>query len=38
MDYFKEIKNLIENKEINANVRRLEENSKTLKTYFEIGR
>lgn len=38
MDYYKKIKKLIEEKEINTKVRILEENNDTLKTYFEIGR
>ena len=38
MHYFNEIKNLIEQKEINTKVRNLEENNNTLKTYFEIGK
>lgn len=38
MDYYNEIKNLIEIKEINTKVRNLEENNDTLKTYYEIGK
>lgn len=38
MNYFNQIKNLIENKEISSKVRNLEENAETLKTYFEIGK
>ena len=38
MNYYNEIKSLIENKEISSRVRNLEENNETLKTYFEIGK
>ena len=38
MNYYKEIKNLIEEKEINDRVRYLESNKETIKTYYEIGR
>ena len=38
MNYYKEIKNLIEEKEANDNVRCLENNKETIKTYYEIGR
>ena len=38
MNYYKEIKNLIEEKEINDKVRYLESNKETIKTYYEIGR
>ncbi len=38
MDYYKEIKNIIEEKEVNEKVRYLESNKETIKTYFEIGR
>ena len=38
MDYYKEIKNKIEEKEVNDRVRYLENNKETIKTYFEIGR
>ncbi len=38
MDYYTEIKNVIENKEVNEKVRYLENNKETIKTYFEIGR
>ena len=38
MNYYNEIKNLIETKEINTRVRNIEENNETLRTYFEIGR
>lgn len=38
MNYYNEIKNLIEEKEINDKVRYLEGNKETIKTYYEIGR
>ena len=38
MNYYNEIKSLIETKEINTKVRNIEENNNTLKTYYEIGR
>lgn len=38
MNYFKEIKNIIEEKEVNDKVRYLESNKETIKTYYEIGR
>ena len=38
MNYYKEIKNLIEEKEVNDKVRYLESNKGTIKTYYEIGR
>ena len=38
MNYFDEIKNIIENKEINEKVRRLQSNSDTLKSYYNIGK
>ena len=38
MNYYKEIKKLIEEKEVNDNVRYLESNKETIKTYYEIGR
>ena len=38
MNYYKEIKNLIEEKEANAKVRYLESNKETIKTYYELGR
>lgn len=38
MDYFEEIKELIENKEVKDGVRRLSENNDKLKTYYEIGK
>ena len=38
MNYYKEIKNLIEKKEVNDKVRYLESNKETIKTYYEIGR
>lgn len=38
MDYYTEIKNVIENKEVNEKVRYLENNKETIKSYFEIGR
>lgn len=38
MDYYKKIKNVIENKEINEGVRRLQSNKDTLNTYYEIGK
>lgn len=38
MNYYNEIKNLIEEKEVNDKVRYLESNKETIKTYYEIGR
>ena len=38
MNYYKEIKNLIEEKEVNAKVRYLESNKESIKTYYELGR
>lgn len=38
MNYYKEIKNLIEEKEVNDKVRYLESNKETIKTYYEIVR
>ena len=38
MDYYKKIKNVIENKTINDGVRRLQFNKDTLKAYYEIGK
>ena len=38
MNYYKEIKNLIEEKEVNDKVRYLESNKETIKTYYEIER
>ena len=38
MNYYKEIKNLIEEKEVNDKVKYLESNKETIKTYYEIGR
>lgn len=38
MDYYKKIKNVIENKEINEGVRRLQSNKDTLNAYYEIGK
>lgn len=38
MNYFEEIKELIENKEVKDGVRRLSENNDKLKTYYEIGK
>ncbi|MFR5756123.1 MAG: PDDEXK nuclease domain-containing protein [Lachnospiraceae bacterium] len=38
MNYYKEIKNLIEEKEVNDKVKYLESNKETIKTYHEIGR
>ena len=38
MNYYKEIKNLIEENEVNDKVRYLESNKETIKTYYEIGR
>ena len=38
MNYYKEIKNLIEEKEVNDKVRYLESNKETIKIYYEIGR
>ncbi len=38
MNYFNEIKNIIEEKEVNDRVRYLESNKEVVKTYFEIGR
>lgn len=38
MNYYLEIKNVIENKEINEGVRRLQYNKDTLEAYYEIGK
>lgn len=38
MDYYKKIKNIIEEKEVNEKVRYIESNKETIRTYFEIGR
>ena len=38
MNYYLEIKKLIEKKEINAKVRNIEENNEALRTNFEIGK
>lgn len=38
MNYYKEIKNLIEEREINYKVRYLESNKENIKTYYEIVR
>lgn len=38
MYYYKKIKNVIENKEINEGVRRLQSNKDTLEAYYEIGK
>lgn len=38
MNYYKDIKNLIEEKEANDRVRYLESNKETIKTYYAIGR
>lgn len=38
MNYYKEIKNLIEEKEVNDKVRYLESNKENFKTYYEIVR
>ena len=38
MNYYNEIKNLIEEKEVNDKVRYLESNKETIKTYYEIGK
>lgn len=38
MDYYTEIKNVIENKEVNEGVRRLQSNKDTLNAYYEIGK
>jgi len=38
MDYYTEIKNVIENKEVNDGVRRLQSNKNTLEAYYEIGK
>ena len=38
MNYYKEIKNLIEEKEVKDKVRYLESNKETIKTYYEIGK
>ncbi len=38
MNYYLEIKNVIENKEINEGVRRLQTNKDTLNAYYEIGK
>lgn len=38
MNYYEEIKNIIEKKEINEKVRRLQSNKDTLNTYYKIGK
>ena len=38
MNYYEEIKDLIEKKEVKDGVRRLSYNSDKLKTYYEIGK
>lgn len=38
INYYKEIKNLIEEKEVNDKVRYLESNKENIKTYYEIVR
>ncbi len=38
MNYFDEIKSLIEKQEVNERVRRLQSNNETIKTYYEIGK
>lgn len=38
MDYFNEIKNLIEKQEVNEHVRKLQSNNEMIKTYYEIGK
>ena len=38
MNYYEEIKDLIEKKEVTDGVRRLSYNSDKLKTYYEIGK
>lgn len=38
MNYFDEIKSIIEEKEVNEKVRYLESNKETIRTYFEIWR
>ena len=38
MNYFEEIKELIENKEVKDGVRRLSENNDKLKAYYEISK
>ena len=38
INYYKEIKNLIEEKEVNYKVRYLESNKENIKTYYEIVR
>lgn len=38
MQYYNKIKKLIENKEVNDRIRRLDENNETLRTYYEIGK
>ena len=38
INYYKEIKNLIEEREINYKVRYLESNKENIKTYYEIVR
>lgn len=38
MNYYKEIKNLIKEREINYKVRYLESNKENIKTYYEIVR
>ncbi|HIU39971.1 MAG TPA: DUF1016 family protein [Candidatus Aphodocola excrementigallinarum] len=38
MDYYNQIKDVIEKKEVNEGVRRLQSNKDTLNAYYEIGR
>ena len=38
MDYYSKIKNVIEEKEVNEGVRRLQSNKDTLEAYYEIGK
>lgn len=38
MDYYNKIKNVIENKEINEGVRRLQSNKDALNSYYQIGK
>lgn len=38
MNYYNEIKNIIEKREISEKVRRLQSNSDTLKSYYNIGK
>ncbi len=38
MDYYKKIKNVIENKEVNEGIRRLQSNKDTLNAYYKIGK